>query len=36
MSEILIKTEGLTKSYFSVAERIDAVKDVDIEIRKGE
>ena len=36
MSDIIIKTEGLTKDYVLGAETVRAVRGVDIEIRTGE
>lgn len=36
MQDLLIRTEKLTKTYILPAERIDAVKDITVDINKGD
>ena len=36
MNDVIIKTQKLTKHYFLGAETVKAVRDVDLEIRRGE
>lgn len=36
MKEVLIRAEGLTKTYILPAERIDAVKDITADVSEGE